>query len=336
MVSQWVMGLAQPLEVSIPVKLEGTLVHRIDKDTAPTHIEEQFDAVTGRGPVLTLTPSREIELTLGSTDPESILSRRFGLPLAPIAGRGFGDPRQRVEFFGFNNMGLLAFDAYFANGWLWDSGSQTKMLYLGSSTTPFFRDLDSDSDEFVAPLCTWDFVEDGVVGNGNNRGCSPAQRKGPEGRFVVLMERGDCLFTPKTVNAALAGAAGVILYDSATASYFPASSINTPGAPIPPVFLRRADGLALLKEIRDKGEGQPIVTWRAANLLGGLSGSLAGDQVRLNLVLSEALDYMFFGTVTGQLLKPPQPTTVRQWFLSLSQTSSPVPDCRRKNTGLTQ
>lgn len=99
----------------------------------------------------------------------------------------------------------------------------------------------------------------------------------------------------KAQNAALGGAAGVVVYDASVSEVFPGSSLVSPGAAIPSVLVRRSDGLALLKAIGDRGEGQARLTWRAANLLGTLSGSLTGTELKLklNLVLSNAWDYIF-------------------------------------------
>ncbi|MBI3684593.1 MAG: hypothetical protein HY235_29835 [Acidobacteria bacterium] len=300
------------MKISIPVKLEGVLVHRLDPDVLPVQVSEEFDARTNRGPLLTLTPASEIESTLGSTDPESILTKRFALPLPPVAGGGFGQSGTRIDFGGFNNGNLFVLDAYFVNGWLWPSGAQTRTMYVGSSTNPFLWDVAGDSIDLEAPLYSWDFLEDGIAGNGNNRACSPASGRGPEGKFLVLVERGDCLFAPKVRNAALAGAAGVILYDSTASQVLP-GSIMTPDTSIPAVFIRRSDGLALLNEIREKGEGNRSVTWRAVNLFGSLNGSVSGSELKLNVVLTQAWDYMFSGTVTGRLPQTPSGDLQPSW-----------------------
>lgn len=84
-------------------------------------------------------------------------------------------------------------------------------------------------------------------GSGEPRdGCEPLQ--GSHAGQAMLMERGNCTFAQKALNAQAAGAAAALIYDSEPAGW-PSMAGDAQGVNIPAQGLSRADGLALIGQL---------------------------------------------------------------------------------------
>jgi PA domain len=87
-------------------------------------------------------------------------------------------------------------------------------------------------------------VNDGVgAGNGPFDGCEPIPAGQVTGRIALII-RGTCTFATKSLNAQLAGATGVIIFNNVAAG-FPGLGGGDPRITIPTIGLTFADGLAL-------------------------------------------------------------------------------------------
>ncbi|GAE34289.1 M14 family zinc carboxypeptidase [Halalkalibacter akibai] len=64
---------------------------------------------------------------------------------------------------------------------------------------------------------------------------------------IALIERGDISFRDKALNAAAAGASGVIIYNNTTGTV--SGTLSSSGVPIPVVGITRADGVSLVNKL---------------------------------------------------------------------------------------
>lgn len=121
---------------------------------------------------------------------------------------------------------------------------KTGQMVKGKDMQGFFglvSRLESEEGRLVHVL-----TEDGA-----NHGCSELQNVPSKGKWIALIERGQCKFHDKIVRAAVEGnASAVIVYDHEHSEELLAMSIYEEG--IVAVFVRKADG-ELLANLADSG-----------------------------------------------------------------------------------
>lgn len=71
-------------------------------------------------------------------------------------------------------------------------------------------------------------------------------RLSPQDRYIFVLERGDCEFIAKTINAQKAGAIAVVVYDNVDEGLVTMGS-NQQTADIPALLVRREDGLRIMR-----------------------------------------------------------------------------------------
>jgi len=280
---------------ALSVKITGTMFDRHEPPGSPTPIN-----TTGKI-VLSNTSDAGFNVAIFTNDPNSELFNAFQIPGVEISD-DVEIPENALTFFGTVQNNKVAADLVFYSGKINTVGGPSDILYLGSFDNPvIFLDFQNDGP---VPLYSWDFIDDGVAGNGDNFACSGASMPTVAPGFVALIERGGgCLFFNKLINAAEAGAVAAIIYnnDGGGNTFLP--GMRSPTSPIAGVFIKRSDGLNLLNYVNTNSAVPGKVEFLPTNIMGMLGGTFTASSkgilkaVNLNIMISDMSDRIFVGTV---------------------------------------
>lgn len=304
------MALGQPMVT--PVKLQGLIFDFTSSPPlAPT---SDWENLTGAQ--ISIDPANW-DLVLFTTDPQSTLFSAFPIPGEAGSSGSLQYPPNAFHFWtsvhdNGNNSGALAGNLTVPSGALSVQGglpATQGMLYAGSWENTFWQDgsintcVSADPTQIcnptdmIAPLYAWS-----DLAGGDAQACRPIQAANlPQGRFIVLIQRGGCLYSDKARNAALAGAIAYIVYDSTASGDLPC--MRTPGASIPGMHISADSGAAVLDQL-SQNSGSVTVVLHATNIQGSVSGAytLAGDgtlaTVNLRVQISNYYDSEFTGSAT--------------------------------------
>lgn len=295
---------------ALEVNIQGTIFDRHEPPGPTTSVSELFDFSSGKGAKVILSASStetNFNIAIFTNDPNSILFNTFQVPGVASEVDGVEIPENAFLFFGTVQYGKVVGDMATYSGKINTAGGPTNILYTGSFDNPIvlIQDDPAITPVLTAPIYSWDFISDGIAENGDNLACEEAQGPTPEPGFIALIERGECSFTDKLLNASKAGAiTGIIFNHEEGGDAF--VTMRTPGSDIPGVFIKRSDGLALLSHA-DNNVGVPAeVEIIVTDILGTVSGSFKTDaegvleSVSLNILISDAFDHIFAGTVSSQ------------------------------------
>ena len=277
------------------VNVQGTVFDRNEPPGPSRTISDPL------GAKLILSPDSSktgFNAALFTENPASPLFQLFQFPGKAVATANATVPVNAFTFQGTVQNGQVAGDLFSYAGYVETGDGQKSYLYAGSWDNPINGGFDA------TPAFSWDYASDGIVGNGDNQACLPAQGPLPSPGFIVVVERGGCLFWQKAYNAALAGASAVVVFNYADGGDTFVPNMVTPGANIPSVFLRRSDGLDLLN-YADNNRAMPgTVAINPNNLMGSLMGTYTTDvtgtvvTMSLSFYISDWNNSIFTGTLT--------------------------------------
>ena len=279
------------------VNLQGAMLDRSESPGPAVPVAESIPI--GAKLVISPTTDAGFNLALFPDNPNSTLFKTFRYPGKALDVNGVRVPANALVFYGTVQDGNVVADLFVFSGEISAGGPRGPqgLLYSGSLDNPIIIPPDS------APVLSWDFVHDGIAGNGDNLACQEAPGPLPPQGFIAVIERGTCLFSAKVQNAAKAGAIAAIIYNHEEGGDTFALNMLTPGVNIPSVFVRRSDGLDLLKYADDNHAAPAKIVITPKNLLGTINGSFktregALDSVSLNLVIGDQDSSIFAGTVS--------------------------------------
>ncbi|MBI3694274.1 MAG: hypothetical protein HY238_05480 [Acidobacteria bacterium] len=280
----------------VAVNLQGAMFDRSEPPGPAVPVVESIPI--GAKVIISPTSDAGFNLALFTDNPNSTLFKAFRYPGKAVDANGVRIPANAYVFYGTVQDGNFAGDLLVFSGEISADGPRGPqgLLYTGSSDNPIITPPDS------APVLSWDVIYDGIAGNGDNLACQEAVGPLPTPGFIAVIERGSCLFFVKAQNAAKAGAIAAIIYNHEQGGDNFILNMATPGADIPSVFLRRSDGLDLLKYANDNRAAPAQIVLTPKNLLGTINGSFKTkegvlDSVNLNLVIGDQDDSIFAGTV---------------------------------------
>lgn len=136
---------------------------------------------------------------------------------------------------------------------------------------------------------------------------------------IALIKRGDCTFHQKSLNAQIAGAIGVIIYNNAPGRFSPTVS-GTPEITIPVVAISDTEGVLINNKL---DEGPVTLTWtdevmNAVNPTGGLISSFSSYGLAPDLTLKPDIG------APGGMIYAPYPLA-KGGYATLSGTSMSAP-----------
>jgi hypothetical protein len=284
----------------VAVNIQGAILDRSEPPAAPVEVSESVS--NGAQVMLSGTSDAGFNLVLFSGNSgQSKLFGAFEFPGRALDVNGVHIPGSALVFYGNLQDGHFAGDLLILSGYVGTTDSlpgPQDILYTGSLDNPAMR------DPIEAPMYSWDYASDALVGNGDNLACGPATGPLPKPGYIAVIERGTCSFAVKAQNAAKAGAAGIIVFNHEAGGDTFISNMITPGGSIPAVFVKRSDGQALVKHADDNRSAPATIEIYPTNLLGTINGTYqmnpdgALGGVNLNLVISTQGDYIFSGTIT--------------------------------------
>ena len=276
--------------------LQGSVLNRGEPPEPAVPLQEL------NGVKVMITPKSDVgfNLVLFNEDATSLLFKIFQYPGKSMEANGVRIPGNAYPFFGTVQDGNVTGDLYVFSGEVStdDPRGPQGILYAGSLDNPVIIPPDS------APVYSWDFATDGIVGNGDNLACQEARGPVPPAGFIAVIERGTCSFLVKAQNTAKAGAVAVIVFNHEPGGDTFVPYMVTPGASIPSVFIRRSDGLNLVKWVDDYRSTRPTLALIPTNLFGTISGTFKTNadgslqSVKLNLVIGDQDNSIFAGTVS--------------------------------------
>ncbi len=281
---------------ALAVSLQGSIFDRGEPPEPAVPVLE----TGGLGPQLVISPASDagFNLALFTENSTSMLFKMFRYPGRPIDANGVRIPPNAFVFFGTLQDGNVAADLLVFSGAIsaTDSKGPQNVLYTGSLDNPVILAPDT------APVYSWDFIQDGVVGNGDNLACQQASGPSPRRGFIAIVERGKCSFSVKAQNAAQAGAIAIIVFNHEDGGDTFITNMTTPGVNIPSLFIRRGDGLDLVRFADDNRNAPARLDLFPENLLGTITGTYrvrdgALESVNLNLTIGNQGDFIFSGTV---------------------------------------
>jgi PA domain-containing protein len=293
---------------ALPVNIQGVIYDQNEPPADPVKVSDTFDPAAGLGPRIMISPSWSdagFNLSLFTNDPHSRVFSTFRLPGTSFSFAGQKLPADAALLGGWVGKNFVTVQLAVFSGTIGVVGSDgpSGILYAGSDDNPFILDTYGDmSPDLTAPVYSWDYVDDGIVGDGDNLACAPASGPNPAPGFIVLIARGSCSFSEKLYNAAWAGARAAIIYTRPSDGN-DQPQMYTPGASIPGMLVRNADGMALVKLADYNSRSPLVINAHATNILGTVTGSftMGADGiltgVDLSLFLADQIDRIFFGTV---------------------------------------
>jgi len=295
---------------ALEVNIQGTIFDRHEPPEPTTAVSEPFDFSSGTGTRVMISSTSDVgfNIAIFTNDPNSTLFNTFQVPGVTLEVDGVEIPGNAFILFGTVQGESVVGDLIIYSGKINTTGGPTDILYTGSFDNPIFLTQDDPAitPVLTAPIHSWDFISDGTVGNGDTLACEEAQGPTPEPGFIALIERGGCPFTDKLLNASKAGAIAGIIFNHEEGGDAFITNMRTPGSDIPGVFIKRSDGLGLLSHA-DSNVGVPAeVEITVTDILGTVSGSFKTsaegvlESVSLNMVISDANDHIFAGTVGSQ------------------------------------
>lgn len=253
---------------ALAVNIQGNI---FDRDEPPAPSVTVTDTVgSGLQVMMSPTPEAGFNLVLFTDNSgPSKLFKWFRYPGKTMDVNGVHIPENALVFYGNVQDGRMTGDLLIFSGFASTTdglrGPQD-ILYAGSLDNPAIREA------IDAPLYSWDYASDGLTGNGDNLACQPAMGPLPAAGYIAVIERGTCPFSVK--------------------------------ASIPVVFVKRSDGLALVKHADDNRSAPATVEIYPVNLLGTINGTYQMNPdgtlggLNLNLVIGTQWDYIFSGTIS--------------------------------------
>ncbi|HYL37759.1 MAG TPA: PA domain-containing protein [Bryobacteraceae bacterium] len=307
---------------ALPVNIQGQLFDRSDpSNPPPVEVSERFDAASGTGPQIMISPDGWFSAVLYSNASASTLFNLFQIPGVADDFSGVALPSNALYFFGSVPNNTIAASTLIYSGMIELAVDPITPLYehfvyAGGPDNPIVWDTAQDppSLSLDGPLFSWDYISGGLVGNADNTACQPAAGPIPDrvqklsGTFIAVIERGGCNFSPKLINAAAAGARAAIIFNR-TSQGDDLLQMYTPGSSIPGVLVTPAAGQKLLS-IADQNASPGVASFLGAslqptNIFNSINGSftLAEDgslsNVNLNFYIEDQNDHILVGTITG-------------------------------------
>ena len=308
---------------ALPVNIQAQIFDRSDASKPPVTISERFDVASGMGPRVMIPASGEAWFggALFSNDGASNVFGTFQIPGMTDNSTNVTIPRNALYFFGSRPNNTIAASNEIFSGMvqlLVDpiTPLYASFVYSSGPDNPIFWDTNQDPPgaSLDGPVFSWDYINDGIVGNGDNRACDPAAGPIPDRvkqfpfGFIAVIERGGCTFATKLYNAAWAGARAAIIFNQ-TSQGDDLPQMFTAGASIPGVLVTSEAGKTLLTSANRNANTNVATLLEASlkptNIYNNMSGSytVAPDgslgNVNLNFWLEDQSDHILVGTITG-------------------------------------